>query len=57
MLASEINGARLVVVPNADHNVPVRAEQAFTRLLANFLDELNVSDWREAHRLAHLAGG
>lgn len=54
MLASDINGARLVVVPNADHNVPVRAERAFTRLLANFLDELNVSPVAGTR---HLAGG
>lgn len=40
LLAREIPGARLVVLPDADHNIPVRAAAAFTRLLTGFLDGL-----------------
>jgi pimeloyl-ACP methyl ester carboxylesterase len=47
LLASEITGARLEILPLVDHNVPVRAGPAFTGLLAGFLDQLNHPDWRE----------
>ncbi len=40
LMAAEINEAQLVVLPNVDHNVPMRAAAAFTELLASFLDEL-----------------
>lgn len=40
LLATEINEAQLVVLPNVDHNVPMRAAAAFTELMASFLDEL-----------------
>lgn len=42
LLASEIDGARLDVLPDVDHIPPVRAEQAFTDLLAGFLDGLDI---------------
>lgn len=45
LLASEIDGARLEVLPEVDHNVPVRAGRAFTDLLADFLDKLDRSQW------------
>lgn len=39
LLAGEIDAAQLEVLPGVDHIPPVRAEQAFTRLLTTFLDE------------------
>ena len=39
-LAKEVDGAHLEVLPDVDHNVPVRAGRAFTALLARFLDRL-----------------
>lgn len=39
LLAGEIDGAQLEVLPDVDHIPPVRAEQAVTRLLTTFLDE------------------
>jgi pimeloyl-ACP methyl ester carboxylesterase len=42
LLADRIPGVRLVIVPGADHNVPVRASAAFTGLLADFLDSLHL---------------
>lgn len=41
LLAGETAGARLVVLPGVDHNVPLRAGRVFTELLATFLDELD----------------
>jgi len=40
LLADRIPGARLLIMPGADHNVPVRAGSAFTELLAGFLGGL-----------------
>jgi 3-oxoadipate enol-lactonase len=40
LIAGTIPGARLEILPGADHNVPVRAAAAFTALLASFLDGL-----------------
>ena len=48
LLAREIPGARLAVLLDADHNVPVRAAAAFTRLLTAFLDGLR--HWPPAAR-------
>lgn len=36
LLTDRIPGARLLIMPGADHNVPVRAGSAFTELLAGF---------------------
>lgn len=41
LLAGEIPGARRVVLPGFDHNVPVRAARKVTALLADFLDEVH----------------
>lgn len=46
LLADEIDGARLEVLPDVDHIPPVRAEQTFTELLTRFLDNLDRSQWR-----------
>lgn len=45
-LTGEIRGARLEVLPDVDHNVPVRAARAFTNLLEGFLDGLDHPGWR-----------
>jgi pimeloyl-ACP methyl ester carboxylesterase len=42
LLAREIPGARLEVLPNVDHNVPVRAGRAFTAVLSGFLESLDI---------------
>lgn len=47
LLASEIDGARLEVLPEVDHIPPVRAEQEFTQLLSTFLDGLDDPQWRK----------
>lgn len=46
LLAAGITGARLAVLAEVDHNVPVRAGRAFTDLLVGFLDQLNHLHWR-----------
>ncbi len=48
LLADEIADARLVILPGADHNVPVRAPAAFTQLLGDFLDEMSGCPVRES---------
>ncbi|MGH3274195.1 MAG: alpha/beta fold hydrolase [Streptosporangiaceae bacterium] len=40
LLAAKISGARLEILPGADHLLPMRTAAAFTGLLAGFLDSL-----------------
>lgn len=46
LLAAEITSARLAVLAEVDHNVPVRARLAFTDLLGRFPDQLIHPHWR-----------